>query len=82
MAIPRATTDRVAYAQFATRGVLTRLALMFQASPDKVFTGGQVAEILVGAVTAVGRPGERDAALAESNPEAIAAIAQESEGQP
>lgn len=58
MSIPRRTSDRIAYAQFATKGVLTRLALMFQAQPDAVFTGAQVAEVLVAATIAVGQPGE------------------------
>lgn len=56
--IPRATPDRIAYAQFATRGVLTRLALMFDANSDEKFSGKQIQEILVGVCVAVGRPGE------------------------
>jgi len=58
MTIPRATPDRIAYAQFATRGVLTRLALMFDAKSEEKFTGRQIQEILVNVAVAVGRPGE------------------------
>ncbi len=74
MSIPRATPDRIAYAQFATRGVLTRLALMFQANADKTFTGTQVVEILVSTTITVGRPGEAPE-IESANPDILSLCA-------
>lgn len=58
MTLPRKTKNGVEYARFTTRGVLTRMALMFQANRDRTFTGDEVAQILVRGVVAIGRPGE------------------------
>jgi len=40
-------------AKFAAKGVVTRLALLFQANADRSFTGEQVVEILLAAVMAI-----------------------------
>ena len=45
--------DRTAYAHFVCKGVLTRMALIFTASGNKLFTGDQVTEILLAAVQSI-----------------------------
>jgi hypothetical protein len=45
--------NREAHAKFVTKGVLTRLALMFHAEPDSHFTGAQVTEILLRVITTI-----------------------------
>lgn len=57
--LPRKTEHSVRYARLATRGVLTRLALMFDANRGKIFTGEEVADILVQACHGIGGPDER-----------------------
>jgi len=56
MALPRKTPNSVRYARMATRGCLTRLALMFQAEPARIWRGDEVAAILVEAVHTIGSP--------------------------
>ena len=56
--MPRKTEHSVRYARLATRGVLTRLALMFSANGNKQFTGNQVAELLVQTCQGIGGPDE------------------------
>ena len=58
MALPRKTRNSSRYAQMATRGVLTRMALWFNARPDQKFTGDDIARILIEGVAAIGRPDE------------------------
>jgi hypothetical protein len=41
------------YAKFVAKGCLTRLALMFNAKPQKKFTGAQVTEILLRVITSI-----------------------------
>jgi hypothetical protein len=71
VSLPRKTENGVRYARLATRGVLTRLALLFQSDPEKIFTGAQVAEIIVRACIAIGSPEDK------SLPPADAAIQNE-----
>lgn len=59
MTLPRKTENAVRYARFATRGVLTRLALMFQVNAERQFTGAEVVDILMTAVQVAGSPEER-----------------------
>jgi hypothetical protein len=40
-----------AHAKFVAKGVLTRLALMFNDRPGHAFTGGEVTEILLRVIT-------------------------------
>jgi hypothetical protein len=42
-----------AHAKFVAKGVLTRLALMFDADRQTVFTGAQVTEILLRVITTI-----------------------------
>lgn len=66
MSLPRKTENGIRYARFATRGTLTRLALMFQAQANDTFTGAQVVEILLSTVQAIGSPEEKDEVTQEA----------------
>jgi hypothetical protein len=59
MALPRKTPNSVRYARMASRGCLTRLALLFNADPGRIYSGKEVTEILLQAVMAGGSPEER-----------------------
>jgi hypothetical protein len=58
MPLPRKTDSSVRYARLATRGVLSRLALMFSANGKKQFTGDEVAHVLLQTVQGIGGPDE------------------------
>jgi len=68
MSLPRKTENSARYARLATRNVLTRLALLFQSSADKTFTGAEVVEILLTTVAAVGTPEDRAELLTAADP--------------
>lgn len=53
--MPKFDDRGAAYARFAMRGGLTRLALMFDAG--KKYTGGEVQQILITAMLTLDRPG-------------------------
>ena len=52
-------------AKTATKGVLTRLALIFDANPQQVYTGAQVTEILLRVITVIEHGTERPEQAAE-----------------
>lgn len=49
----RANPRCEAHAKFVTKGVLTRLALLFDADKKRAYTGEQVTEILLRVITAI-----------------------------
>ena len=65
MGLPEKTIDNVRYARLASRGCLTRLALFFNAEPEKLFRGDEVAGILITAVESIGSPEELPEEFAE-----------------